>query len=551
MRKVIRRAGYYLLFIATLIIVASLLYDGAMKAFEPGPYPPPGTEISLLHSMQVVVETFTATGYGSDSPWKSPEMNVLVILLDILGVGLFFLALPAVLLPLFQDALSPSVPTAADGDLGDHVVISAYTARAEALIDELVSNDVEYILLEPDRERAAELYESGYSVVHADAQSVEDLRGVNLSSAKALVADVSDRVDASIVLAAKEAAEEVDVVSVVEEPDLKAYHRLAGADRVLTPRQLLGERLAEKLTTGVRAETGDAIGVGDDFEIAELPVRRGSDLSGATLADSGLRERFGVNVIGAWFNGEFNSPAPLETPLESGTVLLVTGERDQLERLRESTYSTVRRFTRGETIVVGYGAVGKSAIAALEEAGLPYTVVDTEAYEQTDVVGDVTEPETLEAAGIESAQSILFALPDDTATEFATLVVRDLDPSTEIVARAERAAAVPKTYRAGADYVLSLATVSGRSIASYVLDGEEILSVDTNVEVVRTTAPGLAGETIRDAGVRERTGCTIVAVERDGTVITDIEPEFQVRGDDEVIVAGTDAGTTRFTERYG
>ena len=112
------------------ILVAAVAYDVGMQTFEPGPYPPPGTEISLLHSTQVVVETFTATGYGSDSPWASPEMNVLVMLLDITGVGLFFLALPAVLLPLFQDALSPSAPTELDAQIDGHVVVCSDTSRA-------------------------------------------------------------------------------------------------------------------------------------------------------------------------------------------------------------------------------------------------------------------------------------------------------------------------------------------------------------------------------------------------------------------------------------
>ena len=123
MRSLRKRVAYFLLFTAVLVITVSVVYDFGMRAFEPGPYPPPGTEISLLHSMQVVVETITATGYGSDAPWKSPEMNALVVLLDLTGVGLFFLALPAVLLPWFRDAFSVSVPTAVDDEHSDHVVI--------------------------------------------------------------------------------------------------------------------------------------------------------------------------------------------------------------------------------------------------------------------------------------------------------------------------------------------------------------------------------------------------------------------------------------------
>ena len=550
MRSLRKRVAYFLLFTAVLVVTVSVVYDFGMRAFEPGPYPPQDTEISLLHSMQVVVETITATGYGSDAPWTSPEMNTLIILLDLTGVGLFFLALPAILLPLFRDALSTTVPAAVDDDCRDHIVLCSYTERVDALIDELTSNGIEYVLLEPDRDRAVDLYEEGYSVIDADPQSVDDLRAANLPDARALVADVSDRVDASIVLAAKETAEDVLVVSVVEDPDLISYHELAGADHVLTPRRLIGEGLARKVTTEVETDLGDSLQLGEDFEIAELSIRAESELAGQTLGDSDIREQYGVNVVGAWADSEFETPPPLSTPLERGTTLLVSGETDALRRLRRATGSRIRQFGRGETIVVGYGQVGQTVSELLAEADISQTVVDIDPMEGVDIVGDATVADTFRAASIESAQSVVLALPDETDVEFATLIVRDIDPDTEIIARAETNDAVAKTYRAGADYVLSLATVSGRSIASLVIDDEEILGIETNVEIIKTTAPGLAGKTLEGAKIRARTGCTVVAVEREGSTVTDLDADFRIDADDRLVIAGGDAGVNAFLEQF-
>ena len=103
-------------------------------------------------------------------------------------------------------------------------------------------------------------------------------------------------------------------------------------------------------------------------------------------------------------------------------------------------------------------------------------------------------------------------------------------------------------YRAGADYVLSLATVSGRMLASTILEDEEVISLDKQVEVIRTHAPGLVGRTLGEADVRARTGCTVVGVERDGEVITDLGADFRIREGDELVIAGTDEGTNRFME---
>ena len=537
-----RRTAYYSLLLVGSMLLFALLYQNGMRIYE-------GEPKTFLHALQIVVETFTTTGFGSDSPWVSPEMQVFVILMDLFGTLLIFMAFPVIAFPLLEDILSTTVPTSVADDTEDHVVICSYTTRAEALVDELDSWGVDHIIIESDRERATELYENDHRVIHADPTSITGLEGAALGSARALVADVSDRVDAAIVLTAKEVAEDVQVISVIEEPDRQSYHRLAGADHVLSPRPLLGGSLASKVTTSVTADLGDAIEIGDDLEAAELPIQRGSRLVGTTLAESGIREQSGVNVIGAWFRGEFETPPSPNATLTDGTVLLVTGREDQLEELKRLTLSEVRLFTPGKTIVIGHGEVGSRITAALDEAGLAYTVVDRTEMDGVDVVGDATEPETLQAAGIENARSVILAIPDDTTTEFATLVVRDISPETEIIARVQEIESVQKMYRAGADYVLSLATVSGRMIASTILEDEDVLSLDQQVEVVRTVAPKLVGQTIGDADVRSKTGCTVVGVERNGTVITDVGPEFGVEVDDALIIAGTDEGIRQFTEQ--
>ena len=185
---------------------------------------------------------------------------------------------------------------------------------------------------------------------------------------------------------------------------------------------------------------------------------------------------------------------------------------------------------------------------ALEEAGVSATGIDGTEAGGVDLSGDATEPEQLHEAGIADARSVILAVPDATTTEFAALVIRDISPETEIIARVEGTESVRKMYRAGADYVLSLATVSGRMIASTILEDEDVLSLDKQVDVVRTVAPKLVGRTIGGAEVRSKTDCTVVGVERNGTLITDVGPEFGVETGDELIVAGTDDGIQRFTE---
>ncbi|MFC7018821.1 MULTISPECIES: cation:proton antiporter regulatory subunit [Haloarcula] len=79
---------------------------------------------------------------------------------------------------------------------------------------------------------------------------------------------------------------------------------------------------------------------------------------------------------------------------------------------------------------------------------------------------------------------------------------------------------------------------------------ERIRSPGTQLKLVRTTAPDADGGSPADADVRNRTGCTVVAVERDGSVVTTPGASFVIERDDQLVVAGTDENSTRFQTEF-
>ena len=538
-----RRIAIYTIVLAVALILTSLGYQWGMATYEDRPQ-------TFLDSLQFAVEMFTTTGFGGDSPWESPQMHAYIIVTDLLGMALLVGALPVVATPLLKSVLSTSAPEQADNDLTDHVVICSDTTRLEVLIDELDSQGVPYVIIEPDRDRADELYETNDHVIRANPASTDGLKAARVASARAVVADVSDQVDASIVLTTKEVDPDTPVVSVVEGPDNAKYHELAGADHVVSPRSLIGQSLAAKVTSAMRTEIDEAVAIGDDLRLVEVSIRHGSTLAGTTLAESGIRETSGATVLGVWVDGEFNPEPEPNTQLPAGAVLLVSGRTDQLEQLVEMTQSMIRGFQSEKAVIVGYGQVGQSIAAELDKSAVSYTVVDQIDMEGVDVVGNATEPEILTEAGIEDADTVVLALPDGTATEFATLMIRDLAPRTEIIARVEQDENVSKTYRAGADYVLSLTNVTGRMIASRVFEERDVVSLKQQVKAIRERAPQLVGQTLGEANVRDRTDCIVIGIERDSTVITDIGPQTTVESEDEIIVVGTDDGIRAFEQAF-
>jgi Trk K+ transport system NAD-binding subunit len=497
----------------------------------------------LYRSVEVVVQTVTTVGFGGDAPWSSPQMNYLVSLMALSGLVLIFAALPVLVVPLFEDAFRSSAPSSVRG-IDDHVILCNYGPREEVLIDELTERGVEYVIVEDDREAADHLYTTGYTVIFGDPESDATLRSARLEHADALIANVDDETNPSVLLSAREVNPDVRTVSLTEDPNTADYHRYAGADHVLSPKQILGEQLAGKAVGTFDPEAIEAVEIDEDFDIAEFPLQSGSELIGQTIADSGVFERTGAAIIGVWIRGTFHSPPPPEARFDARSVLVATGRETELDQLKEMTLSEGRHW-RGDVVVAGMGVVGRTVATALSSTVFEYTAIDLVDGPAVDVVGDATERDILREAGIVDAGTIVLTLADDTAAIYATFAIRKLNPGIEIIVRANEHENVSKLYRAGADYVLSLAAVSGRMLASIVLD-EEILSPGTQLKLIRTTAPGAVGESLADADIRNRTGCTVVAAERNGSVVTNPGASFVIESGDELVVAGTDANISRF-----
>ncbi|WP_254525105.1 potassium channel family protein [Natrinema caseinilyticum] len=538
-----RRTRHYFVLVVVTTVGATLLYNYGMATWENDPQP-------LFRSLGIVFQSFTTTGYGEDAGWATPQMYVLTIGLQLMGIGLILTAADVFAVPWLRNTLAITPPTAAT-ELEDHVVICEYTPRGEAFIEELESRGREYVVVEPDEETATALHEAEYRVIHGDPESTAVLENAGIERATAVVADSADDTNASIVLSAREANPDVRIVTLVEDQRLGEYHRIAGADEVLSPRQLLGESLAHRVPTAVTTAVEDGVEIGDDLELVELSIAEGSDLAGRTAGEIRLREKYGVDGIGVWFDGSFESPIPGDREIDVGTRLLVAGEPERIDALRAKALSTVHPFAAQHVVIAGYGESGAAAGDALAATNSRVTVLDTVDKDGVNVVGDARDPAAIREAGVDDASAVIVTLDDDTTAIFTTLVVRDLNPSVDIIVRANDAESVQKLYRAGADYIQSLATVSGRMLASTVFEDAEVLAVDRQIEVVKLPVGRLAGRTVVDADVRSRTGCTVLAVARGDETVTEFDPtSFVLEADDEVVLAGTDESVQSFEAQF-
>jgi len=537
-----QRGAYAVVTVAAVVLLYAAGYRWGMAAFEQ-------EAVSYIQAVQVVVESITTAGFGGHAPWSSDFMNAYVLAMNLTGVLFVFLAVPVLVVPLFREVFKTHPPTAIEAS--DHIILCTHTPRGEALIAELTSRGRDYVIIEPDREAADALHEAGYSVIPGDPESTSVLRNASLTTAVGVIADAADDTNASIALSVRELDPDVRVVTLVEDPDLEPYHWFAGADSVLSPRQLLGTNLARQVPTAMKTIVNEGVELGGQIELVELKIEPDSTYCHRPLRDARLRERFSVNVIGLWKEGTFSSPATGEEELEAGMRLLIAGKPSHIQALREATTSTVQHFPRRSVLIAGYGRAGTAAASALSRTRTKVVVLDRQDKAPVDVVGDVRDPDVLSAAGIESAAAAIISVDDDTTAIFATLVMRELNSDLYIIVRANKEESEKKLYRAGADYVQSLATVSGRMMASTILEDERVFTFEAQIEIVQLPADNLAGQTLAEAAVRPETGAVVLAVVRGDQILTDLDAQdFRLADDDAVVVAGTSESIRTFEAAF-
>ncbi|MGQ0804934.1 MAG: potassium channel family protein [Actinomycetota bacterium] len=206
-------------------------------------------------------------------------------------------------------------------------------------------------------------------------------------------------------------------------------------------------------------------------------------------------------------------------------------------------------------IVCGWGRVGRAIARELGAEGAEAVVIDNdagrlEAVPHPVLLGDATEDDVLERAGVRRARALVAALSTDAGNLFVTISARALKSDLFIVARVRVEDNEPKLRRAGADRVVNPQSIGGARMAAFVLQPHvtEFLDVvmhdrDIEFRLEEVSVPEespIEGSSIREAHVRDRTGALVLALrDRDGSFTTNPAPETVIRAGQVVIAIGT------------
>ena len=536
-----RPAFLLLFFLIFLILFYSAVFLVFMRVFE-------GQRVSLVDAFFWTISYITTT--GSSYPISAVPLKLLSIIIQISSLVLLFLAFPLIILPQIELRLGQSLPTKVAEDLKDHIVIFGYNPLAESFIDELSGGKSAILIVSQDREVVATLLKEGKQSILGDAVSEKVHIDVGAVRAAVIIANIEGEENANVVLTAAAMGAD-NIIAIIDNLEEAKFYEYAGANRVISPKELLGTYLAKKATTSLKDELFGENEVLAGLDVVELPIYPDSPLEGLTLMESDLGRKTGASVVGIWNRGKLELEPGPDSQLSAENVLMAVGTRTQLVELQKLTQSANDEtgLAKRHFVIAGYGDVGQRVAEELSAQKISYTIIDPLERPGKYLRGDATKEQVLVKAKIDKASTYIVAGHIDQDNIFTTLVARKLNPSLHIIARANKQGSIDKLYRAGADFVFSLSTVAGQMIAR-MIQGDRVVTLAEGLKVLSVKINGkLANKSIGKLRIRTLTGCTVIALKDDSRLVANPGPETQLGSDGTMVVLGSHQQIHKF-QRY-
>ena len=433
-------------------------------------------------------------------------------------------------------------------DTADHILLTQNDPIASAIIQRLDSTPHDHVIVVEELEEALHFRDLGRNVLLGDHDDPRTWKRAQVEKASLVVASGSDVMNTTVAFTIGEVTQKTPIISTSSKEASVDVLELAGSTHVLHLDEMMGRSFAR------RAIGGDAlahvIGEFGDVRVAEATTRR-TPLVGQTIAEADLREKVGITVAGVWERGRFEAAQP-DTPIGENTVLILAGSEEALFRYDE--LFCIYNVSASPTVILGGGNVGSATARALDSLEIDYRIVEQRAGKVADssrvIIGDAADLPVLKAAGIDEAPTVVVTTHDDDLNVYLALYCRRLRPDIQILSRCTYERNVAKLHRAGADIVMSYASM-GADMVMNLLHHGSILVVAAGLDVFRRPVPEiLQDKTILESGIREKTGCSIIALESDGAMHVGPEPNDVLKSETDMLLIGSVESEQAFLDLY-
>ncbi len=512
-----------------------------------------GRDYTWFTGFYWTLTTMTTLGYG-DIIFTSDLGRLFSMCVLLTGLTTLIIVLPVAFVEfIYRPWLSAHsiarAPRSLDLNFRDHVVITHHDEVTRSLATRLKQYGNEYAFVIADLDEALLLHDRGLNVVYGDLDNPETYRQANVDQAALVVSTGKDTLNTSIAFTIRTINKDIPILSTANSPDSVDILELAGCTHVIQLGQQMGQLLA-RLASSVDSMS-HVLGNVEDLMVADASIVD-TPLVGKTLRETRLRELTGVTVVGVWERGRFQVIPP-DTPLTERMILVLMGTESQIVSYNE--LFAIYNISDPPIVIIGGGRVGRSTGFTLAERGLDYRIIEQQAdrirNQKHYVLGDAADIEIMKKAGLMEAPTVIITSHEDDMNIYLTIYCRKLRPDIQIITRAKRERNVEALHRAGADFVMSYASM-GANIILNLLKRNDIVMITEGLNFFRVKLPNeLAGKTIAESQIYQETGCYITAVFTGKESIVSPPPSMKLSAECEILLIGTIEAENKYLERFG
>ncbi|HSS94009.1 MAG TPA: potassium channel protein [Candidatus Dormibacteraeota bacterium] len=220
--------------------------------------------------------------------------------------------------------------------LRDHFIICGYGRIGTQIVAEFEEHKVPYAVIDNTEEALVRLRNEDRLHVEGDASSEEILQLAGIERARGLISAVdSDERAVYITLAARALKPDLYMISRAGRPESIRRLELAGANRVISPYQMAGHRMAEIALRPALVDVLDSLHHGEaEIAVEEMLVKPDMAVVGKMVAEAGLLNPDAAKLLAVRRReGELHvNPGP-DLRLEEGDLLIALGSEEQLFNL--------------------------------------------------------------------------------------------------------------------------------------------------------------------------------------------------------------------------
>jgi Trk K+ transport system NAD-binding subunit len=205
-------------------------------------------------------------------------------------------------------------------------------------------------------------------------------------------------------------------------------------------------------------------------------------------------------------------------------------------------------------VILGGGRVGRAVARALAVDEVEYRIVEKVpervAEKERLIAGDAADIEVLRAAGILNSPAAVVTTHDDDMNVYLTLYCRRIRPDIQIISRATLERNISTLHRAGADFVLSSASMGANSLFN-ALKRTNILLLAEGLDVfAMDVPPALVGKSLAESAIRATSQCSVIAIDGPNGMIFNPEPQTILDASAKLVLIGGAESESKFLRTF-